>query len=201
MPQPKAKVGTLVPNSDLRIFAIVTLLALTACDTKADKLSEQYGMLKASSASKSEMCEFSTKVSKQYFDEGDESEFLKWEKVRKADCDIAASVLRLPVGAISGSLSYPSDYIPKDMSVCARHTETREDTCKVTGTKESYRLELAPGTYLVWAKTKDWSGRAFYTKAIACGLSVECTNHEPIEVVVQAGQTTRNVDPGDYYSN
>ncbi|MFX4086127.1 hypothetical protein ACKU27_13600 [Sphingobium yanoikuyae] len=104
-----------------------------------------------------------------------------------------------PKGTIAGAVSYPSDYIPDDMKICARNVKTREDECVLNGSKQTYSLSVSPGSYLVWAQSGSETGRAFYSKAVVCGLSVECTDHDPLEIEVVSGEIVSNVDPGDWY--
>jgi hypothetical protein len=39
-----------------------------------------------------------------------------------------------------------------------------------------------------------------YTQAVPCGLAVGCNDHSLIDVTVIAGQTTSNINPGDWYA-
>lgn len=114
-----------------------------------------------------------------------------------------AAAVETPVadGIISGSLSYPSDYIPDDMQVCAREITSDEVSCDAQRQGYSYTLHLRPGTYEVWAQTQDTPDtRAFYSEAVRCGLSVDCVDHRPIRIEVEAGQERAGVDPGDWYA-
>lgn len=108
-------------------------------------------------------------------------------------------------GTVTGALGFPSDYIPEDMLVCAEDIVTHAD---VACTSEqipsaggaSYNLEVPAGTYYIYAYTSDLGGdSAYYTEAVECGLTIECTDHTPIEVVVGAGETVTGIDPIDWY--
>ena len=104
------------------------------------------------------------------------------------------------MGTITGELSYPSSYLPKDLLVCAQESTSGEVTCKGGFAGTSYAIDLEAGAYLVWSQTNDMQGyRAFYTQAVPCGLTVECTDHTPFEVEVIGGQTRADIDPGDWY--
>jgi hypothetical protein len=55
-------------------------------------------------------------------------------------------------GVIEGSLSYPSDFIPPDMTVCAENLATHQKSCtkkylkgKQYTYKLGYKLTLPPG--------------------------------------------------------
>lgn len=111
-------------------------------------------------------------------------------------------------GSIEGSLGYPSNYIPKTMSVCAENSETKETTCtdqQLLDKKYSYgigyKLEVAPGTYTVYAKDPSWGDyKAYYSDFVACGLTTGCGSHNAIEIKVETGKTTDKVDPVDWYN-
>lgn len=104
-------------------------------------------------------------------------------------------------GTIAGKLTYPSTYIPKDIQVCAEETTSEEVTCKGGFEGDSYEMELAPGTYHVYSRTDDMEGyRAYYSKAVPCGLSVDCTDHSPLDVDLAGGEALSDIDPGDWYA-
>ncbi len=65
----------------------------------------------------------------------------------------------------------------------------------------TYQIDNLPtGTYYVVAYLPDTDQlRAGYTKAVPCGLSVECSDHALIPVEVTAGTATEGIDPGDWY--
>jgi hypothetical protein len=105
-------------------------------------------------------------------------------------------------GKIAGSLSYPSDYIPEDMQVCAEDTASKEVTCKGGFGGDSYEMELPFGTYEVYARTDDYGGgyRAYYNVAVICGLKIVCRDRDPIKVEVKGGNTVSGIDPVDWYA-
>ena len=99
-------------------------------------------------------------------------------------------------GAIEGSLSYPSSYIPKTMKVCAENIETKEQTCtqeQLVDKKYTYgigyKIETKPGKYHVFASDPSWGEyRAYYSDYVVCGLNSSCASHSPVEVEVKAKQ-------------
>jgi len=105
-------------------------------------------------------------------------------------------------GKIAGSLSYPSDYLPDDLEVCAEETTSGEVTCTGGFEDNSYAMELPVGTYHVWARTDDYEAgyRAYYNEAVRCGLDVTCADRSAIDVAVKAGETVTGVDPADWYA-
>ena len=118
-------------------------------------------------------------------------------------------------GVIEGSLSYPSEFIPPDMTICAENLATK----KIYGTnqhrkakkykfKVGYKLEVPPGDYHVFAQLPDPAKygagyakdyRAYYSEFVKCGMSVDCLDHTPIVVKVKSGVTVSGIDPMDWY--
>lgn len=110
-----------------------------------------------------------------------------------------------PPATLSGELSYPSDYMPQDMKVCAESLSSGASHCGAqfheSGRRRLYRLSVPAGRYRVYALTAETPNyRAYYTDAVPCGLSVECTSHKPIIVGVEAGETKEGIDPADWYA-
>ena len=104
-------------------------------------------------------------------------------------------------GSVSGALSYPSEFIPP-LRVAAfsvdgynyRYVDTMQNqaTYQITG--------LAPGKYHVVAYVMDGSYAGGYTFAVPCGLSVDCADHSLIDVIVEAGKDTPDINPADWYA-
>jgi len=118
-------------------------------------------------------------------------------------------------GVIEGSLSYPSDFIPPDMTVCAENLATHQKSCtnkhlkgKQYTYKVGYKLTLPPGNYHVYAYLPDPARygagfaqdyRAYYSKFVKCGMNVNCNDHAPITVKVKSGDRLQDIDPMDWY--
>jgi hypothetical protein len=118
-------------------------------------------------------------------------------------------------GVIEGSLSYPSEFIPPDMTICAENLATKKISCTNRHLKAKkyqyqvgYQLAVPPGDYHVYAYLPDPARygagysrdyRAYYSDFVKCGMSVNCTSHAPITVKVRGGQTVSSVDPMDWY--
>ncbi len=105
-------------------------------------------------------------------------------------------------GSISGTLSYPSEFIPPLRVVAFQvngfnyrwvDTIQNQNTYQITG--------LAPGKYHVVAYIMDGTNAGGYTQMVPCGLSASCTDHSLIDVTVEAGKDTPNINPGDWYSD
>jgi hypothetical protein len=120
-----------------------------------------------------------------------------------------------PTGVIEGSLSYPSEFIPDDMTVCAENLASKEIFCtnkhlraKKYQYKVGYKLTVPPGDYHVYAQLPDPARygatyprdyRACYSEFVKCGMSAECKDHTPSVVKVKSGETVSGVDPQDWY--
>jgi hypothetical protein len=116
---------------------------------------------------------------------------------------------------IEGSLSYPSEFIPPDMTICAENLATKKLSCtnkhlkaKKYQYKVGYKLEVPPGDYQVYAYLPDPARygasypkdyRAYYSEFVKCGMSVDCPSHAPITVKVKSGETVSGIDPQDWY--
>jgi hypothetical protein len=104
-------------------------------------------------------------------------------------------------GSISGTLSYPSEFIPHLRVVAFnvngliyRYVDTMEN-------QSAYQITgLPPGVYHVVAYVMDGSYAGGYTQMVPCGLSADCTDHSLIDVTVEAGKDTPNVNPADWYA-
>lgn len=111
-------------------------------------------------------------------------------------------------GFIQGGLSYPSDYIPPDMKVCAKNLKTLKSYCTDKHIYDKnkykygvgYKLKVPVGSYYVSATTKALEGKpAYYTEFVTCGLNINCQSHKKIKVEVKSGKTVNDVNPWDWY--
>jgi len=106
-------------------------------------------------------------------------------------------------GTIQGKLGFPSEFIPQ-MRIVAFDVHSKDYFYVETVLNQpDYRIEgLPPGTYHVVAYVigaqADFTGG--YSNFVLCGQTVECDNHDLVDVYVYAGQVTGNVDPVDFYA-
>jgi hypothetical protein len=108
-------------------------------------------------------------------------------------------------GAITGRLSYPSEFIPPEKVVAFRLENGQVFSIDTQMNQGEYVLPVPAGTYHVVAYVRDNEGKLTgyaggYTQAVLCGLSVDCLNHDLIDVVAEQGSVTFRVDPGDFYA-
>lgn len=112
------------------------------------------------------------------------------------------------IATIQGSLSFPSEHLPQDLEVCAESVSDKRLFCtnahlvdKKFATGVGYKLEIPAGSYTVYAHTPALPNyKAYYSKAVICGLTVACTTHTPLVVNVFGGQHLENINPGDWYA-
>src|SRR5258706_7182183 len=101
-------------------------------------------------------------------------------------------------GSISGSLNYPSSFIPALRIVVYLTGTSQYFYVDTVQNQNSYQIDNLPvGIYHVVAYTGLSAG---YTQAVPCGLSVNFVDHSLIDVNVNAGQVTGNVNPFDWYA-
>ncbi len=105
-------------------------------------------------------------------------------------------------GAITGRLSYPSEYLPP-MRVCAFELAEATPYCARTGKDQAqYRLDgVPPGDYLVLAFPQEAHALPGGYTGCVRNLNADCRDHDLQPIVVAAGQTTPDIDPADYYAD
>jgi len=115
------------------------------------------------------------------------------------------TMVKPPSGSITGSISYPSEGIP-NMRVVAVNIKTGETFSTDVIDDNTYTLRDIPvGTYHVMAYLEDKSNAASaqgagYSNAVPCGLKVNCTDHNLIDVEVEEGVIASDINPGDWYA-
>ena len=119
-------------------------------------------------------------------------------------------------GSIAGGIGYPSEFLPAQAVYAVRTDGSRFYSVEtVVGQQHYTLLGVGPGDYFVFATPNmasfvgASSGArtaqvvrfpAGYTRAVTCGLSVDCLDHSLIKVVVKAGVATAGIDPVDWYA-
>ena len=104
-----------------------------------------------------------------------------------------------PTGELRGEARYPT-CMPPRIIVCAEPVSGDQLMCTATDAQGRYRLTVPHGTYYVFAKADEFlRERAYFTRAVPCGLAVECTDHTKIPVHVGAGRILTGIDPADWF--
>lgn len=118
-------------------------------------------------------------------------------------------------GTITGTLSYPSSFLP-DMRVVA-FSLTDGKAYFVNIDQPEYSIDVPAGTYYIVAYVHEGvagetgevdsytldggtESAGGYTEMVLCGLYVDCAPHTLVPVIVEAGRTVEEVDPGDWYA-
>ena len=111
-------------------------------------------------------------------------------------------------GSISGTLSYPAESLPA-MAVVAFQVGGGAGNYYYVITAQgqsTYQIDNLPvGSYQV--VTYSLGGGGFpadlaggYTQFVPCGMQPPCSNHALMDVAVNAGQVTGNINPQDWYA-
>jgi len=104
-------------------------------------------------------------------------------------------------GSITGSLCFPSEGIPP-LDIYLQNVATTKLTHMTTPANQmTYEFEnVSPGDYIAFAypQGQDHIGGGF-TKAVPCGLSVDCEDHSPIVLEVTEDSTLSGADICDWY--
>lgn len=105
-------------------------------------------------------------------------------------------------GSISGALGFPSQGIPP-LVIHAFKAGTTHSAASITTQQNqmSYTIkDLEPGAYNVVAYTTDGALAGGYTKAVPCGLSVDCPDHTSFPVIITPGRKAVGIDLKDWYA-
>jgi len=118
-------------------------------------------------------------------------------------------------GVIEGSLPYPSDFIPPDMTICAENLATKKLSCTHKHLKAKkyqyqvgYKLPVPPGDYHVYTyASRSGQERRQFPQGLpglllgfcqmrpASRLPVPCA----VVVHVKRGESLKDIDPQDWY--
>jgi hypothetical protein len=106
-------------------------------------------------------------------------------------------------GGISGALSFPSEGIPPLLVVAFNTSTGQYYWVQTTENQSTYQIDNLPvGKYTVFAYAlPDGTFVGAYDQFYVCGLHQGCTDMSLIEVEVQAGAVTPNIDPGNWYGD
>ena len=104
-------------------------------------------------------------------------------------------------GSITGKLSYPSEGTPPQLVVAFNVNTDDYYWVQTAQNQSTYQMDgLPPGSYHVVAYAlPDGKLAGRYDQFYLCGLHQGCTDSNWVDVQVQAGVVTPDVDPGDWY--
>lgn len=106
-------------------------------------------------------------------------------------------------GSISGELSYPSEGVPPLLVVAFNTTTGQYYWVQTAQNQSTYQIDNLPiGKYTAFAYAlPDGKLVGAYDQFYVCGLHQGCNDSSLIEVDVQAGAVTPNINPGDWYGD
>ncbi len=104
-------------------------------------------------------------------------------------------------GSVEGTICFPSSGIPPMNLYLHQVGADTPNVLSINTNQMSFSAELTPGTYVAYAWLPDFSLGGSYSQAVACGLSVECTDHSLVQFQVAAGALTSGVDVCDWYGS
>ena len=105
-------------------------------------------------------------------------------------------------GVVEGEINYPANSNPA-IEIYFQKTDSSERYVMETEQGWTHFSKAIPvGSYYVFARvfgdTSDSGGG--YTKAVICGLHADCNEHDLVEVVVEEGRASRNINLFDWYA-
>ncbi|MEO6508661.1 MAG: hypothetical protein ABIO02_01800 [Patescibacteria group bacterium] len=105
--------------------------------------------------------------------------------------------------SVEGFIGYPAEGVPP-LQIYAINSTDKTKFVFIETQKNQLTFtmnSIEPGTYYFVAYAKDNNALSGgYTKAVACGLSVNCTDHALIPVTLTAGETNKEVQVKDWYA-
>ncbi|MFN2577623.1 MAG: hypothetical protein ABR607_08035 [Pyrinomonadaceae bacterium] len=110
---------------------------------------------------------------------------------------------RSSAGAVSGSLKYPGDHLPAMRVYAISVDGKRHFRTNTFLNQPSFTIRGVPaGNYFLLAYT-DEAPRAVgaWSRAVRCGLSIDCRDHSLIGVNVFSGRTATGVVVADWYAD
>ncbi len=115
-----------------------------------------------------------------------------------AQSSLVPAAVPSETGRVEGALRFPACFPPEDLEVCAERLDGRIVRCQPAALR--YSLSLPEGEYRIFSRARSQSERrAYYSKAVACGLRVQCRDHTPLVVSVRSGRPLRSIDPADWF--
>ncbi|MFS8160424.1 MAG: hypothetical protein ACMG6E_09515 [Candidatus Roizmanbacteria bacterium] len=114
--------------------------------------------------------------------------------------DTPSDIIMVENGSVEGELGYPAGGIPPLKVFAISNTDESVFFYTETGSNQgTFTIkDVSPGTYHVIAYKGDFAGA--WTKSVPCGLTVDCTDHSFIDVVVKPGETATGIKVGDWYA-
>ncbi|MEX1143560.1 MAG: hypothetical protein WEC16_01875 [Anaerolineales bacterium] len=107
--------------------------------------------------------------------------------------------LQALTGMVEGSICFPSEGIPP-MNLYLQLAGSGEPLVfPIAQNQSTFSAEVPTGTYTAYAWLPDFLIGGSYSQAVACGLTVDCTDHSLVEFEVPGGGTTAGIQVCDWY--
>ena len=109
-----------------------------------------------------------------------------------------------PRGSISGSLAYPSEFIPAQRVIAFNIATGEYYWVNTVDGQGTYTLTDLPAAtyhvvaYLVALPHDSMAGG--YSQAVPCGLLASCVDHSLIDIQLKAGEALAGINPTDWYA-
>jgi hypothetical protein len=101
-------------------------------------------------------------------------------------------------GTVTGRICYPSEHIPSMYAYFKNIANDHLDKLQIRANQTSYQVDLQPGQYVAYAWATSYQVGGMYSKAVACGLTADCTDRTPQTFTVYSGQITSGIDLCDW---
>jgi hypothetical protein len=102
-------------------------------------------------------------------------------------------------GAVSGQVCGPGADLPRRTAYFENLATLELNVLAVPKDQTTYNLDLAPGQYIAYAYEKGKDARGgLYSAAVPCGLTEDCTDHNPLSFTVEPGLGLGEIDLCDW---
>ncbi|MCW5873526.1 MAG: hypothetical protein KIS88_02645 [Anaerolineales bacterium] len=112
---------------------------------------------------------------------------------------VVQDLTTLQLGMVEGKVCYPSSFIPEMTVYLQSANSATVVEVPIALNQQTFSAELEVGSYTAYAWLPAFEFGGSYSQAVACGLSVECTDHSLVTFDVTSGSTTGGIEVCDWY--
>jgi hypothetical protein len=105
-----------------------------------------------------------------------------------------------PAPNVTGKVCSPAEGVPAMNAYFQETTSNGVVVLPIAINQTTYKINLAPGTYIAYAWMPDFSLGGLYSKAVPCGLKASCQDHTPLPFTVTTGDMLTGIDLCDWYA-
>lgn len=107
--------------------------------------------------------------------------------------------LPIPVtGQITGKVCYPGTSTPSLIAYFLDTITGEMFEMRIEEFQNEYIVDLTPGEYYVYAWVPQYLVGGLYSQKVLCGNSLECIDHTPVTVSLEAGTMVGGIDLCDW---